>query len=231
MAKLPEVKSVIKAELLSGPLKDCMYYFPFQNKSCASYTEESEKATHRKQPRVLICLGFFECFLFVFKDWYIQTINLSYQMYKFPFNPSHYLNFIPSHSPSCPILSRSHLFSLPNITTNFKLLIKTPHALLGVPEDIQQESFRFSILVAVASVKVDNGALKVRRDLGQGAQLYQIQEIQVLQPPRSFSFRFSRVKAASELFHIWSPAGLPPRFYTEKGKGGGRGSKRDPFRT
>lgn len=77
MAKPPEVKSVIKTGLLSGPLKDCIYYFPFQNKSCPSYTEESEKATHREQPRVLCGLGFFECFFwFVFKDWYIQTSKL-----------------------------------------------------------------------------------------------------------------------------------------------------------
>lgn len=48
MAKPPEVRSVLKAGLISGPLKDPMYYFPFQNKSCASYTEESEKATHKE---------------------------------------------------------------------------------------------------------------------------------------------------------------------------------------
>ena len=48
MAKTPEVKSMIKAGLLTGSLKYYVYYFPFQNKSCASYTEESEKATNRE---------------------------------------------------------------------------------------------------------------------------------------------------------------------------------------
>lgn len=48
MAKTPEVKSMIKAGLLTGLLKDYMYYFPFQNRSCASYTEESEKATNKE---------------------------------------------------------------------------------------------------------------------------------------------------------------------------------------
>lgn len=48
MAKTPEGKSMIKAGLLTGSLKDYMYYLPFQNKSCMSYAKESEKATNRE---------------------------------------------------------------------------------------------------------------------------------------------------------------------------------------
>lgn len=56
-----------------------------------------------------------------------------------PSCPLSLFNFIsPFHSPPCPILSRSRLFSLANVPKNFKLLIKKPksYALLCIPEDI-----------------------------------------------------------------------------------------------
>lgn len=66
MAKPPEVKSVIKTGLLSGPLKDCIYYFPFQNKSCASYTEESEKQHTGNSPGYYVVWGFLSAFFGLF---------------------------------------------------------------------------------------------------------------------------------------------------------------------
>ena len=72
MAKTPAGTSMIKAGLLTGSLKDNMYYFPFQHNSYAYYTEESEKATNRESLSALcgcgfgfVLVGLFGVFLFL----------------------------------------------------------------------------------------------------------------------------------------------------------------------
>lgn len=81
---------------------------------------------------------------------------------------------------------------------------------LGDVEDLQQQVFSGRVLLAVARVQVDEGALEVRGHFSERAQLDQVQEVQVLQPPRSLALGLGRVEALTKLLHVRPPHRLPP---------------------
>ncbi len=77
--------------------------------------------------------------------------------------------------------------------------------LLDLIEDLQQQVLGGSVLLRVSSVQVDECSLEVRSHLVERPQLDQIQEVEVLQPPRALALRLCRVKALPKLLNVWTP--------------------------
>lgn len=77
--------------------------------------------------------------------------------------------------------------------------------LLNLIEDLQQQLLGGSVLLSVSSVQVDEGSFEVRRHFVERAQLDQIQEVEVLQPPGAFALRLRRVETLLELLNVWTP--------------------------
>lgn len=75
----------------------------------------------------------------------------------------------------------------------------------GLVEHAQQQLFSGRVLLRVSRVQVDEGALEVRRHFGKRAQLDQVEEVQVLEPPRSLALGLGRVEALSELVQVRTP--------------------------
>ena len=80
----------------------------------------------------------------------------------------------------------------------------------GLVEDPQQQLLGGEVLADVARVQVDEGALEVGRHLGEGAQLDEVEEVEVLQPTRALTLGLRGVKAPTELLHVGAPQLLPP---------------------
>lgn len=64
--------------------------------------------------------------------------------------------------------------------------------------------------MTVARVQVDEGSIEVGRHLGEGAQLDQVEKVEVLKAPRALALGLGRVEALAELLHIGAPQGLAP---------------------
>lgn len=85
-----------------------------------------------------------------------------------------------------------------------------PGPLLGLVEKLQQQFLGVGVLLRAARVQVDEGALEVRRHLGEGAQLDEVEEVEVLQPPRPLVLGLGRIEASTELLHVGAPLLLTP---------------------
>lgn len=95
---------------------------------------------------------------------------------------------------------------------DYILIQKTTNTpfLLDLIEDLQQQVLGGSVLLSVSSVQVDKRSFEVWSHLVERPQLDQVEEVQVLQPPRALALRLRRVKALPKLLNIWTPDGLPP---------------------
>lgn len=81
---------------------------------------------------------------------------------------------------------------------------------LDLVEEAQQQVLGGAVLLLVARVQVDEGPLEVGRHLGERPQLQQVQEVEVLQPPRALTLRLGRVKPPAELLDVGAPDGATP---------------------
>lgn len=84
---------------------------------------------------------------------------------------------------------------------------------LDLVEEAQQQVLGGAVLLLVASVKVDEGPLKVGRHLGQRPQLQQVQEVEILQPPCALALCLGRVKPSAKLLDVGSPDGTTPTLW------------------
>lgn len=77
--------------------------------------------------------------------------------------------------------------------------------LLDLVEEPQQQLLGGAVLLTVSRVQVDEGSFEVGSHLVERPQLDQVQEVEVLQPPRALALRLSRVEASPELLDVGAP--------------------------
>lgn len=88
--------------------------------------------------------------------------------------------------------------------------LRSSAVLLDLVEELQQQLLGGAVLLTVSRVQVDEGSLEVGSHLVERPQLDQVQEVEVLQPPRALALRLGRVEASPELLDVGTPDRLAP---------------------